>query len=80
MKLSDCTLSHTHCRGVSARYITGDRAVTATEGSALLAEYVEAYGPGQAPAYLSPAGWQALEAAPKAKKAAVLQATAAGEA
>lgn len=80
MKLSDCTLSHTHCRGVSARYIAGDRAVTAAEGAALLSEFVDAYGPVQAPAYLSPAGWQTLEAAPKAKKAAVLQATPAGDA
>ncbi len=63
MKLANCEIFH-HCiRGTNTVFIYGDRALTAEEAQALAAEYAETFGPFKAPAFVSPDGWQLLQAA-----------------
>lgn len=76
MRLADCETSHRHVRGHNVIVICGTRAIDDAERSALLAEYVASYGAGNAPAYFSPDGWQAL--AP-VRAAPMPEATAASE-
>ena len=60
MRLSECEVAHRHVRGINAIFIFGARALSADECAALAAEYAESYGPGLAPGYCSPDGWQQL--------------------
>lgn len=64
MKLSDCEISHRVVRGTVVVFLFGARALSAEECVSLLWQYEDAHGPGVVPAYVSPDGWQVLDAAP----------------
>lgn len=62
MHLNECEVAHRHIRGHNAIFIFGPRALAPEECAALAAEYAASYGAMDRPAYLSPAGWQLLDA------------------
>ena len=62
MKLQDCEMTHRVVRGHPVAFVCGERALSEEEAASLKAQFVAAYGPVQVPAYVSPAGWQMLDA------------------
>jgi|JI102314A2RNA_FD_contig_31_4916202_length_718_multi_2_in_0_out_0_2 hypothetical protein len=68
-KLADCEITHRHIRGQNVVFLFGPSELSAEMRAALLQEYRDAYGPGIAPAYVSPEGWQTLNDAPQPKLA-----------
>jgi hypothetical protein len=70
----DCEIQRMHLRGTPVALIVGDRAVSAEEGAALLAQYAASFGRSTAvPAYVSPDGWQLLK--PQAEQRTTAAAT-----
>jgi hypothetical protein len=76
----DCEIQRMHLRGSPVVLIVGDRAATAQEGAALLAQYAASFGHSTAaPAYVSRDGWQLLKPQFEPQTSLSASAPAAGE-